>query len=180
MPSRCAERDIEARGLEFGVDMGPEAPYWVEADITRLQQVFWNLLKNAIKFTPHGGYVGIRCRLDGQGHVVVEVSDSGIGIDSGALPRLFNAFEQAERSISRQFGGLGLGLAISKAMVEMHGGSIEAHSEGKGKGATFRVRLPLVAAPGHAEAIAPAPPRKRAVPPLADPVGRRPRRHGED
>ena len=114
--------DIEARGLEFGVDMGPDAPYWVEADIARLQQVFWNLLKNAVKFTPHGGRVGIRCRLDRPGHVVVEVSDSGIGIDPEALPRLFDAFEQAERSISRQFGGLGLGLAISKALVEMHGG----------------------------------------------------------
>ena len=149
--------DIEARGLEFGVEMGPDAPYWVEADITRLQQVFWNLLKNAIKFTPHGGRVGIRCRRDGQGHVVAEVSDSGIGMDPDALPRLFNAFEQAERSISRQFGGLGLGLAISKAMVEMHGGSIEAHSEGRDKGATFRVRLPLCAPPGQAEAISPLP-----------------------
>ena len=150
--------DIEARRLEFAVDMGPDGPYWVEADVTRLQQVFWNLLKNAVKFTPHEGRVGIRCRLDGPEHVVVEVSDSGIGIDPDALPRLFNAFEQAERSISRQFGGLGLGLAISKAMVEMHGGSIEAHSEGRGKGATFRVRLPLlrtsrparIAGPRHA------------------------------
>jgi two-component system CheB/CheR fusion protein len=181
--------DIEARGLEFGVEMGPNAPYWVEADITRLQQVFWNLLKNsikftphegcvnwsagalvrpgnAIKFTPHGGGVDIRCRLDGREHVVVEVSDNGIGIDPEALPRLFNAFEQAERSISRQFGGLGLGLAISKAMVQMHGGSIEAHSEGRGKGATFRVRLPLCAPPGEAESLAPATPRKRAVGPL--------------
>ena len=128
--------------------------------------MFWNLLKNAIKFTPHGGCVGVRCRLNGQGRIAVEVNDSGIGIAADALPRLFNAFEQAERSISRQFGGLGLGLAISKAMVEMHGGSIEAQSEGKGKGATFRVRLPLVAAPGKAEATAPAAPRKRAVRPL--------------
>ncbi len=158
--------DIEARGLEFGVDMGPDGPYWVEADITRLQQVFWNLLKNAIKFTPNGGCVGIRCRLDGQGHVLVEVSDSGIGIDPEALPRLFNAFEQAERSISRQFGGLGLGLAISKAMVQLHGGSIEAHSPGRGKGATFRVRLPLSAPPGQSETVAPATPRTCAVRPL--------------
>jgi len=158
--------DIQARGLEFGVDMGPDAPYWVEADITRLQQVFWNLLKNSIKFTPHGGCVGVRCRLDGQSHVVVEVSDSGIGIAADALPRLFNAFEQAEKSLSRQFGGLGLGLAISKTMVELHGGSIEAHSEGKGKGAAFRVRLPLVAAPDRAEAIVPPAPQSRAVHPL--------------
>ncbi len=137
--------DIEGRGLEFGVDLGPSAPYWLEADPGRMQQVFWNLLKNAIKFTPHGGCVGIRCRPDNNGHVVAEVNDSGIGIESEALPRLFDAFEQAERSITRRFGGLGLGLSISKALVEMHGGQIEVYSEGKGKGASFRVRLALAA-----------------------------------
>ena len=134
--------DIEARRLHFGVDVGPGAPYWIEADVSRLQQVFWNLLKNAIKFTPHDGCVGVRCRLDND-HVLIEVNDSGIGIESDALSRVFNAFEQAERSITRQFGGLGLGLAISKALVEMHDGQIEAHSEGRDKGSTFRVRLPL-------------------------------------
>ncbi|MGA2259661.1 MAG: response regulator [Thermoguttaceae bacterium] len=157
--------DIEARRLHFGVDMGPAAPYWVEADAARLQQVFWNLLKNAIKFTPHDGCVGIRCRPN-EKHVVVEVNDSGIGIEPEALSRIFNAFEQAERSITRQFGGLGLGLAISKALVEMHGGQIEAHSEGRGKGATFRVRLPLTAPAGQPEAPAPAGLRQRAVRPL--------------
>ncbi len=140
--------DIEGRGLEFGVDIGPSAPYWIEADPGRLQQVFWNLLKNSIKFTPQGGCVGIRCRPDDSGHVVAEVNDSGIGIDPQALPRLFDAFEQAERSITRQFGGLGLGLSISKALVEMHGGRIEARSDGKGKGASFRVRLPMTVPAG--------------------------------
>jgi len=158
--------DIDARALKFGVEMGPDAPYWVEADITRLQQVFWNLLKNAIKFTPHGGCVGVRCSLDGPGRAAVEVSDSGIGIEPEALSRIFNAFEQAERSLGRQFGGLGLGLAISKAMVELHGGSIEARSEGQGKGATFRVRLPLCAPPREDEAPTPSTLRKRAVSPL--------------
>ena len=143
--------DINARGLHFNVDLGPTAPYWVEVDVARLQQVFWNLLKNAIKFTPHGGGVDVRCRPEG-GQVVVEVNDSGIGIDAVALPRIFNAFEQAERSITRQFGGLGLGLTISKALVEMHGGTIEAASEGRNKGATFRVRLPLTAPAGQPEA----------------------------
>ncbi len=138
--------DVEARRQHFGVDMGPGSSYWIEADAVRMQQVFWNLLKNAIKFTPPGGCVGIRCRPDGQGHVVVEVNDSGAGIEPEALQRIFNAFEQAERSITRQFGGLGLGLAISKALVEMHGGTISAHSEGKGKGATFRVKLPMLSA----------------------------------
>jgi two-component system CheB/CheR fusion protein len=145
--------DIEARGLEFGVDLGPSAPYWVDADVPRLQQVFWNLLKNAIKFTPHGGCVGIRCRPN-EGHVLVEVNDSGIGIEPEALSRVFNAFEQAERSITRQFGGLGLGLAISKALVEMHEGTIEAHSQGRDKGATFLVRLPVTAPAGQPAALA--------------------------
>ena len=139
--------DIEARGLSLGIDLGPAAPYWVEADAPRLQQVFWNLLKNAVKFTPQGGRIDIRCRAM-EGYVVVEVIDSGIGIEAEALLRIFNAFEQAERSITRQFGGLGLGLAISKALVEMHGGQIEARSEGRNKGATFRVRLPLAGSAG--------------------------------
>ncbi len=157
--------DIEARRLQFGIDLGPAVPCWVEADVPRLQQVFWNLLKNAIKFTSHGGSVGIRCRPN-ERYVVVEVNDSGIGIEPEALSRIFNAFEQAERSITRQFGGLGLGLAISKAIVEMHGGEIEAHSEGRDKGATFRVRLPLTAPPGQPEACDPAAAPPRAVRPL--------------
>lgn len=158
--------DIQARGLEFGVDFGPERPYWVEADIARLQQVFWNLLKNAIKFTPHGGCVGIRVHLDQSQHLVVEVRDSGIGIARDALPYLFNAFAQAERAITRQFGGLGLGLAISKALVELHGGTIEAHSPGKGQGSTFRVRLPLIAPARRPASPQPAPEHRRIVRPL--------------
>jgi len=157
--------DIEARQLEFGLDMGSAAPYWVEADVSRLQQVFWNLLKNAIKFTPKGGCMGIRCRPN-ESHVVVEVNDSGIGIEPEALTRVFNAFEQAERSITRQFGGLGLGLAISKALVEMHGGTIEAHSEGRNKGATFRIELPLVAPAGERKTRGVATARQRPARPL--------------
>ena len=159
--------DIERKELEAGVDLGP-VPQWVDADAGRLQQVFWNLLKNSIKFTPVGGCVGVRVRRE-EGHaktqtpgspeggasplsrvpvsfVIAEVNDSGEGMEPEALVRIFNAFEQAERSITRQFGGLGLGLTISKALVEMHGGSIQAHSDGKGKGSTFTVRLPLLPA----------------------------------
>jgi two-component system CheB/CheR fusion protein len=154
--------DIEARRLHFGVDLGPDAPYWVDVDAARLQQVFWNLLKNAIKFTPHDGCVGIRCRLDGT-HVVIAVNDNGIGIEPEALSRIFNAFEQAERSITRQFGGLGLGLAISKALVEMHEGQIVAESEGRDKGSTFRIRLPLCTPAGRPKSPAPAASPSRAV-----------------
>jgi two-component system CheB/CheR fusion protein len=156
--------DMEAQGLHLEMDLGPAASCWVEADAPRLMQVFWNLLKNAIKFTPSGGRLGIRCRPN-EKHVVVEVHDSGMGIAAEGLPRIFEAFEQTERSVTRQFGGLGLGLAISKALVEMHGGTIEAASEGRDKGATFRIRLPLVG-PGRAEIPAPAACPRDAVRPL--------------
>jgi len=144
--------DIDARGLHFDVDLGPAEAYWVEADVARLQQVFWNLLKNAVKFTPYDGCVGVRCKPNGK-DVVVEVNDSGIGIEPEALSRVFNSFEQAERLITRQFGGLGLGLAISRALVEMHGGTIYARSEGRDKGATFCVHLPLAKPLGQHEEI---------------------------
>jgi PAS domain S-box-containing protein len=136
--------DIDARRLHFGVDLGP-GPYVVEADAARLQQVFWNLLKNAVKFTPHGGCVGVRCRPEGH-TVVVEVTDSGIGIEPSDLGRIFDAFTQARGSSAPRFGGLGLGLTISRALVETHGGVLEAASEGVNKGATFTVRLPIAAA----------------------------------
>jgi len=154
--------DIEARRLEFGVDAG-DLQHVVDADPTRLQQVFWNLLRNAIKFTAQGGCVGIRCYASGDS-VVVEVADSGEGIEAEALSRIFNPLEQAERSITRQFGGLGLGLTISRALVDLHGGRLEAHSAGRGKGSTFRVHLPVAAAAPPVESLRPA--AARAAAPL--------------
>ena len=94
-----------------------------------------------MKFTPADGKIEIRTRNDAEGQLVVEVVDSGVGIDPGQAGRIFEAFEQGERTVTRTFGGLGLGLAISRSLVQMHGGTIEALSEGKGKGATFRVTL---------------------------------------
>ncbi len=157
--------DIEAGGFHFELDMGRAAPYWVEADVSRLQQVFWNLLKNALKFTPHGGRIAVRCRPDAD-QVVAEVSDSGIGIEPKALARIFNAFEQQQRAITQQFGGLGLGLAISKALVEMHGGTIEAGSGGRNKGSSFRIRLPLAMPGPHGQARRPSVDLPVAVRPL--------------
>jgi PAS domain S-box-containing protein len=133
--------DIEGRRLRFGITI-EDGSHPVYADAARLQQVFWNLIKNAVKFTPNGGCVSVRCRRDG-GHAIVQVADSGEGIAAEALPRLFDAFEQESRATTRQFGGLGLGLAISKALVELHGGTIRVHSAGKGQGATFTVKLPV-------------------------------------
>ena len=156
--------EIIAKRLDFRMDLG-HTTSWVEGDAARLEQVFWNLIKNAVKFTPAGGWVSVRCRHDKEDHVVAEVSDSGKGIEKVDLDRIFNAFEQAERSITRQFGGLGLGLTISKTMVEMHGGSISVHSEGQGKGSTFTVRLPMLRAQARDPAIPPI--TTEASPPAA-------------
>jgi two-component system CheB/CheR fusion protein len=150
--------DIDARRLHFRFD-GDDESFVVDADATRLQQVFWNLLRNAVKFTPRDGCVGVQCRRDGDGQVVVDVTDSGEGIDPEDLPHIFDAFAQAERSIKRQFGGLGLGLTISKALVDLHGGSIEVYSGGKGKGATFRLSLPLAMAEPRVEPLGAAAPQ---------------------
>jgi signal transduction histidine kinase/ActR/RegA family two-component response regulator len=144
--------DAAHKGIEVTAEL--LAPrHHVRADAARLQQVFWNLIKNAIKFTGEGGKVVIRTgQIEANGQLpdsqlLVEVSDTGIGIAPEVLPRIFDAFEQGSHSITRQFGGLGLGLAISKALVDAHGGQILAHSAGDGRGATFSVELQTVDAP---------------------------------
>jgi signal transduction histidine kinase len=124
---------------------------YVFADSARITQVFWNLLQNACKFTPAGGTIDISTANAGNSthpnpDLIVEIRDSGIGIPSEAMSRIFDAFEQGERS-RRVFGGLGLGLAISRALVELHEGSITATSEGEGKGTTMKIRLPTVNTP---------------------------------
>ena len=145
----------------------------VFADSSRLTQVFWNLLQNACKFTPEGGAIDVRVyneyrriatnqpapsqTADGSlAELIVQIRDTGMGIRAETLPRIFNAFEQGARSRNRVFGGLGLGLSISRAIMEMHGGSITASSEGKDKGATFTIRLhtvkPVIIA-GHPERL---------------------------
>jgi CheY-like chemotaxis protein len=123
----------------------------VRADPARLQQVYWNLINNAMKFTPAGGEITVRSRNEDDAWIAVDIADTGIGIEPSMLPRLFVAFEQAEVSAARRFGGLGLGLAISRKLVEMHEGQITAASAGPGQGSCFTVRLkpvePLVIAP---------------------------------
>jgi len=117
----------------------------IAGDPNRLQQVFWNLLSNAVKFTPNEGVVEVTLRQAGA-HVEVKVRDSGIGIEPSLLPFVFDRFRQGDASSSRTTGGLGLGLAITRHLVELHGGTVQAESEGAGKGATFTIRLPLVVA----------------------------------
>jgi PAS domain S-box-containing protein len=115
--------------------------FHILADCIRLQQVFWNLINNAVKFTPQGGEIVIRTFNDTDGRFHFEITDTGIGIEPQRLASLFQPFEQADPSVSRQFGGLGLGLAISRRLVDLHHGKIEAASRGRSLGATFKVIL---------------------------------------
>jgi PAS domain S-box-containing protein len=130
----------EAKRIAVDVDLDP-AGGTVSADRTRLQQVFWNVLTNAVKFTGPEGRIAVALRCDG-GHVEIAVRDSGAGIAADFLPFLFEPFRQADGRLARGHGGLGLGLAISKQLVELHGGTIQAASAGEGHGATFVIRLP--------------------------------------
>jgi PAS domain S-box-containing protein len=135
--------ELEARELRLDVALAAE-DHRLWADPPRLTQVLWNLLSNAAKFTPPGGTVTVRSGVDDRSReLVIEVRDTGIGIETEVLPRIFDAFEQTGRRITRKFGGLGLGLAVSRAIVDLHGGRLVATSDGRGQGAAFTVRLPL-------------------------------------
>src|SRR5207237_4892075 len=114
----------------------------------RLAQVVGNLLSNAVKFTPDGGHVAVDVRETGP-HATLSVADTGIGIPGSFLPHVFDKFRQADGSYTRRYGGLGLGLAITRHLVEVHGGTVDVRSEGKNKGATFVVRLPLASPPAE-------------------------------
>jgi signal transduction histidine kinase len=153
-----------ARGTAIVTELdAPAGP--LVGDPARLQQVTWNLLSNAIKFTPHGGKVLVRLIREGD-HAGLVVTDDGVGIEPDFLPHVFERFRQADSSRTRAFGGLGLGLAIVRHLVEAHGGTIAAASEGTGKGATFTVRLPIGTRVARSE------PRVRAVESLPAPAGR--------
>ncbi len=128
----------------------PEAPVRVHADVTRMSQVLSNLLNNAAKYSDRGGRIHLRAERDGES-VVIAVSDGGIGIAPEMLPRIFDPFTQADRSLERTRGGLGIGLTLVKRIVEMHGGSVSASSDGDGKGSEFSVRLPIYDGPSAPE-----------------------------
>jgi signal transduction histidine kinase len=129
-----------------------------------LQQVIWNLLSNAVKFTPEGGRVEVSLRRTAGAHATITVTDNGAGISPDFLPHVFEHFRQADSTSTRQHGGLGLGLAIVRRLIELHGGTVEAESDGAGRGATFRVKLPLLLlrATDKGTAQRPGAPRKRA------------------
>jgi two-component system CheB/CheR fusion protein len=157
---QTARADLFDKGLRLSLDLAEE-DYSVWADTPRLTQVFWNLFSNAVKFTPPGGAITVRAWREEAAagpQLVVEVEDTGIGIEPEVLSGIFDAFQQGELAITRRFGGLGLGLAISKAIVELHGGGLAATSAGRGRGAKFVVRLPVgdLRTPREAERSRPA------------------------
>lgn len=133
-------------------------PHTVTGDSSRLQQVFWNVLKNAVKFTPASGQIWVSTFNDRAAHaIVVRIRDSGIGMDEREIARVFNAFAQGDHALrgrSHRFGGMGLGLAISRKIVEMHSGRIEAASEGRNRGATFTIVLPVADSDPHLNPVA--------------------------
>ncbi|QOV90093.1 hybrid sensor histidine kinase/response regulator [Humisphaera borealis] len=170
---RICEGDIHGKGLKLELDLSAKCTEMI-ADAARLRQILWNLVKNAVKFTPAGGLVAISTTDqpgdNGNHQVQLTVRDSGIGIAPDLLPKVFDAFEQGEKAVTRKFGGLGLGLAISRALVALHGGTITAQSAGRDQGATFVVVFPasiprsVVAAPAD-PAMKPAskPSRRRGL-----------------
>jgi CheY-like chemotaxis protein len=135
LPAAALKQILVAREI-------PEDLPAIEGDPRRLQQVLGNVISNAIKFTPDQGTVSVRCAVSGN-RLVIDVEDSGTGIAPDLLPYIFDRFRQGDSQSTRRHGGLGLGLAIARHLVELHGGDITAHSEGDGRGTTFRIRLPI-------------------------------------
>jgi PAS domain S-box-containing protein len=148
---------LQGRGVRFEVVISEEK-LWADADATRITQVVGNLLHNAAKFTQRGNEVAIRMGAV-EGAAEIRIRDTGAGIEPSLLPRIFDAFVQGDRTLARTEGGLGLGLALVKGITELHGGIVRAESAGKGEGAEFVIRLPLLAAPEARSA--PTPPAQR-------------------
>ena len=154
----------ESMGHRLAVTLPPQ-PVWLDADPSRLVQVVGNLLNNACKFTERGGRIGLSVAQE-DGQAVIRVRDSGVGIGADQLPQVFDLFMQVDRSLGRSVSGLGLGLTLVKSLVEIHGGTVQAHSAGLGQGSEFVVRLPMLAT------VTKAPPK----PVAAEPAGQRAQR----
>jgi PAS domain S-box-containing protein len=140
------EGELKSRRQTVSLELRAPHPF-VHGDPVRLQQIFWNLIGNSVKYTPHGGHITIRSAnaqsAAAPEKLIVQVIDTGIGIAPEVMPRLFDPFEQGEQTLSRRYGGLGLGLSISRTLAQMHGGTIMAESAGRGLGSTFTLELPV-------------------------------------
>jgi signal transduction histidine kinase len=142
---KTIEAEVTAKKLQTNVDL-QATQHIVQADAARLLQILWNVLKNAVKFTPDGGRITVHTFDSQSGRIRIEVQDTGIGIEPAILPGIFDPFEQGSRDVTRTFGGLGLGLSITRNLVEMHNGWITAHSDGTNRGAKITIELPGQAA----------------------------------
>jgi signal transduction histidine kinase len=147
---RSCQDGLQDKHLELRTDFGASKTL-VYGDAGRLQQVFWNLLRNAIKFTPDGGWISVRTYNESSEWIAVDIADSGIGIEDIAFSHIFTAFDQGGDSVTSKFGGLGLGLSICGALTDAHGGTVTAKSDGANKGAMFTVRIPLRPAASSSE-----------------------------
>lgn len=154
------QADVERKQIQLTLNLNADRPI-VRGDAVRLRQIFWNVLKNAVKFTPYEGKISIETRTLAEDKLVVAIADTGIGMEADELERVFGAFAQG----THHFGGLGLGLAISRALVELHAGSIRAESEGKNRGAKFSIELPVAKELEQYDAA-----RAGAVPPATAPM----------
>jgi CheY-like chemotaxis protein len=152
---------IEASGQELTISL-PDAPIVVDADPIRLAQVFSNLLNNAAKYTGRGGHIWLTVEQAGS-EVIVKVRDTGIGIPADMLSCIFEMFTQVDGTLERSLGGLGLGLSLVKRLAEMHGGSVEARSDGPGEGSEFVVRLPILVVADAQKTAQPPDPAKRTT-----------------
>jgi PAS domain S-box-containing protein len=156
----------QQKGTGIGIDLRLEAPRsYIRADALKLEQVLSNLIGNALKFTPPGGRVSIVTRNETSDKLVIEVSDTGIGIPADALSRIFSPFEQGDSSIHPRYGGLGLGLSIARTLMKAHGGTLEAESEGSGQGAKFTARFKIDES--YSELTAQDPLQRKSSPPPA-------------
>jgi signal transduction histidine kinase len=136
------DADLRGKCLHVKVELAATQPR-VHADPARLHQILWNIVKNAVKFNQSGGDVGIRTSNTTAGYLEIQISDTGIGIEPDVMGKIFDAFQQGGKEITKRFGGMGLGLALSRTLAEQHGGSLTAFSQGKGAGSTFTLTLPL-------------------------------------
>jgi len=166
--ANAAQSGITAREQELAVSL-PAEPIFLNADATRLDQVFGNLLGNASKYSNRGCHISLsaeRAAADGiePPEVIVRVRDDGLGIAPELLPRIFDLFVQSTRALDRAYGGLGIGLTLVHRLVELHGGRVEAHSEGLGHGSEFTVRLPILVGPVAPSLSVPGSPRASQIP----------------
>jgi PAS domain S-box-containing protein len=161
--SEICQAQIRSKGHHLTIDLAA-IEHHVRGDPARLQQVLWNLINNAAKYTPDGGRIGIRTHSYGPGRVAIEVADDGIGIDPDELSHLFDAFERGYGAAASHAGGLGLGLTISRSIVEAHGGILRGTSDGRDRGATFRLELATTTSPGESTELDAAPPSPQGRP----------------